>query len=239
MANLHGWAMISGGLAGSDGDWVGPVEPVGGRVDQRLEAGRGIAAASPGRGLHRVEQPSEETPAQAPGGGLSMQPAMSESQMASTDADLPSASLFIQFSTGSAGLTPQAVAVLDELGKALASNALASYRFRVEGHTDTVGAKDYNRALSERRAAAVVAYIKRKFGIDESRMVPVGLGSEQLLVQTADQTPEARNRRVKIVNIGGPEPKGLLPSRTARSGLALFVRQCRIPAAFRESRIRC
>ena len=106
------------------------------------------------------------------------------------------------FRTGSAGLTPQAAAVLDELGKALASNALAGYRFRIEGHTDTVGAKDYNHALSQRRAAVVMAYIERKFGIDESRMVPVGLGSEQLLVQTADQTPEARNRRVKIVNIG-------------------------------------
>jgi outer membrane protein OmpA-like peptidoglycan-associated protein len=47
-----------------------------------------------------------------------------------------------------------------------------------------------------------MAYIERKFGIDESRMVPVGLGSEQLLVQTADQTPEACNRRVKIVSIG-------------------------------------
>jgi OmpA-OmpF porin, OOP family len=156
---------------------------------------------SQGRGLHRVAQPGEASPAQAPD-GVSMQPVTSESQMASTNADLPSVSLFVQFSTGSAGLTPQAAAALDELGKALASNALASYRFRVEGHTDTVGGKGYNRALSERRAAVVVAYISQKFGIDESRMVPVGLGSEQLLVQTADQTPEARNRRVKIVNIG-------------------------------------
>ncbi len=131
-----------------------------------------------------------------------MHPVTSQSRTASTNANLPSASLFVQFSTGSSGLTPQGAAVLDELGKALASNALASYRFRVEGHTDTVGAKDYNRALSERRAAVVVAYINRKFGIDESRMVAVGLGSEQLLVQTGDQTPEARNRRVKIVNIG-------------------------------------
>ncbi len=157
---------------------------------------------SQGRGLHRLLQPSEGTPAQAPGEGSPMQPATSESQMASANADLPSASSFVQFSTGSAGLTPQAAAVLDELGKALASNALAGYRFRIEGHTDTVGAKDYNHALSQRRAAVVMAYIERKFGIDESRMVPVGLGSEQLLVQTADQTPEARNRRVKIVNIG-------------------------------------
>ena len=190
-----------GDVVGSDRGRVGPVAPVGGRVDQRFEAERASLQPSQGRGLHRLVQPSEAAPAQRPT-GLPMQPATSESQMASANADLPSASSFVQFSTGSAGLTPQAAAVLDELGKALASNALASYRFRVEGHTDTVGAKDYNHALSQRRAAVVMAYIERKFGIDESRMVPVGLGSEQLLVQTADQTPEARNRRVKIVNIG-------------------------------------
>ena len=158
---------------------------------------------SQGRGLHRLLQPSEGTPAQAPGEGSPMQPATSESQMASANADLPSASSFVQFSTGSAGLTPQAAAVLDELGKVLASNALAGYRFRIEGHTDTVGAKDYNHALSQRRAAVVTAYISGNLAsMKKPRMVPVGLGSEQLLVQTADQTPEARNRRVKIVNIG-------------------------------------
>jgi OmpA-OmpF porin, OOP family len=202
MANMHGWAMIPVAWLALTGTGWAQSNPSAEELINALKPGAVSLQPSPGRGLHRVEQPSEETPARAPGGGLSMQAVMSESQMTSTNADLPSASLFIQFSTGSAGLTPQAVAVLDELGKALASNALASYRFRVEGHTDTVGAKDYNRVLSERRAAAVVAYIRRKFGIDEGRMVPVGLGSEQLLVQTADQTPEARNRRVKIVNIG-------------------------------------
>jgi outer membrane protein OmpA-like peptidoglycan-associated protein len=94
------------------------------------------------------------------------------------------------------------MSALNELGKALTSNALVGYRFRIEGHTDTVGSKENNRELSERRAAAVVAYIGQKFGIDASRLVPIGLGSDQLLVPTADQTPEARNRRVQIVNIG-------------------------------------
>ena len=78
----------------------------------------------------------------------------------------------------------------------------AGYHFPIEGHTDTVGPKDYSRALSERRAEAVVAYIRQKSGIDDSRLVSVGLGSDPLLVPTPDQTPEARNRRVKVVNLG-------------------------------------
>jgi OOP family OmpA-OmpF porin len=201
VAKLHGWAMIPVAWLVLTGAGWAQSNPSAEELINSLKPSAILLQPSPSRGLHRLLQPSEASPAQAPD-GVSMQPATSESEMASANAALPSASLFVQFSTGSAGLTPQAVAVLDELGKALASNTLASYRFRVEGHTDTVGAKDYNRALSDRRAAVVVAYISQKFGIDESRMVPVGLGSEQLLVQTADQTPEARNRRVKIVNIG-------------------------------------
>jgi OOP family OmpA-OmpF porin len=117
-------------------------------------------------------------------------------------ADAVSASIFVQFTTGSAELTPQAMAALDELGKALTSNALSNYHFRIEGHTDTVGSKEYNRTLSERRAEAVVAYIEQKFGVDGARLTSVGLGSDHLLVPTGDQTPEARNRRVQIVNLG-------------------------------------
>jgi len=146
------------------------------------------------RGLHRIDAtPDAPAPAQ-PG------------QHARGEIAIPaavSASLFIAFPSGSAVITPQAMAALNELGKALSSSTLATSHFRIEGHTDTVGSKEYNRALSERRATAVVAYIKGKFGIAESRMIPVGLGSEHLLVQTGDQTPEAGNRRVEIVNLEG------------------------------------
>jgi OOP family OmpA-OmpF porin len=201
VANIRGWGMIPVAWLVLTGAGWAQSNPSAEELIRSLKPSEVLLQPSQGRGLHRLMLPSEASPAQAPE-GVSMHPVTSQSRTASTNANLPSASLFVQFSTGSSGLTPQGAAVLDELGKALASNALASYRFRVEGHTDTVGAKDYNRALSERRAAVVVAYINRKFGIDESRMVAVGLGSDQLLVQTGDQTPEARNRRVKIVNIG-------------------------------------
>jgi OOP family OmpA-OmpF porin len=156
------------------------------------------------RGLHRLTPSSDAAaPAnQQPAGGQPTGRAAAETQMASTNAKPASASVYVQFSTGSAELTPQAMAAVDELGKALSSSTLSSYRFRIEGHTDTVGSKDFNRALSTRRAAAVVAYIEQKFGIDGSRLTSVGLGSDHLLVPTADQTPEARNRRVEVVNLG-------------------------------------
>ena len=56
----------------------------------------------------------------------------------------PSVNLTVNFPTGSADLTPPARASLDALGKALASNELANFRFRIEGHTDNVGSREEN-----------------------------------------------------------------------------------------------
>jgi OmpA-OmpF porin, OOP family len=114
----------------------------------------------------------------------------------------PSVNLTVNFPNGSADLTPEAMATLDALGRALASSDLAGYKFRIEGHTDTVGSKDYNRALSERRAEAVVTYIVTKYGVPASRLQAVGMGEDGLLVATPEQTPEPRNRRVQVINMG-------------------------------------
>jgi outer membrane protein OmpA-like peptidoglycan-associated protein len=59
-----------------------------------------------------------------------------------------------------------------------------------------------NLVLSERRAQAVTTYIGAEFGVSASRMKPIGMGENQLLVPTAAQVPEERNRRVQVVNIG-------------------------------------
>ena len=112
-------------------------------------------------------------------------------------------SLTVTFASGSAGLGPEAGRVLDNLGRALGSARLASYRFRVEGHTDTVGPAAMNQVLSERRAAAVRDFLIRRHGVDPARIEAVGLGETQLLVATQDETAEPRNRRVQVVNLGG------------------------------------
>ena len=56
--------------------------------------------------------------------------------------------------------------------------------------------------MSERRAAAVREFLIAKFGVSPQRIEAVGLGETQLLVPTPDETPNARNRRVQVVNIG-------------------------------------
>jgi OmpA-OmpF porin, OOP family len=119
-----------------------------------------------------------------------------------SSATAPSVSLSVLFATGSAELTPQARQTLDQLGTALSSSDLAQYRFRIEGHTDTVGSADLNKELSQKRAEAVAAYLEQKFGMKTDRLEPIGMGEDGLAIPTPPNTPNEKNRRVKVINLG-------------------------------------
>ena len=129
-------------------------------------------------------------------GGGAAAPAASTSRPASV-------SLTVEFATGSATLTAQARHTLDALGKALNDPKLAGDKFRIEGHTDTVGSAAGNLALSQHRAARVAQYLEDRFSIPAARLTPVGMGQKGLAVATPPQTPNAQNRRVVVVNLGG------------------------------------
>jgi outer membrane protein OmpA-like peptidoglycan-associated protein len=124
------------------------------------------------------------------------------SSAGTAEAAAPSVNLTVNFPTGSAALTPAAEHSLDALGHALTTSDLSGFHFRIEGHTDTVGTPDANRTLSQKRAEAVAAYLETKFGVGAAKLNAVGVGQDDLLVPTPDQTPEPKNRRVKIINLG-------------------------------------
>ena len=161
----------------------------------------GPGVAGPSRGI-RMANPSPA--AAAPSANAPSANASSANAASGTapSGNAPSVNLSVQFEKGSAGLTAAAMQTLNELGKALNQPSLAAYRFRIEGHTDTVGSAEYNKELSDRRAAAVVDYLAANFKVDRSRLEPVGMGEQGLVVPTPDQTSEPRNRRVAVVNIG-------------------------------------
>ncbi|MFT9014469.1 MAG: OmpA family protein [Acetobacter sp.] len=117
------------------------------------------------------------------------------------EAERPSASLVVDFLNGSAELTPQATAALDQLGAALTSAQLGSYRFKIVGHTDTTGSASLNQALSTQRADAVKDYLKTRFQIADDRLQAIGVGQNGLAVPTPPNTSERRNRRVEIINL--------------------------------------
>lgn len=152
------------------------------------------------RGIRPVSPTAPATGTTAP----ATAPATATTKTAASGAPVkpPSVNLTVQFRSDSADLTPQAMRALDELGRALTSADLSAYRFRIEGHTDTVGTAESNKSLSERRAAAVAEYLEKKFAVSASRLETVGMGDTALLVATPPQTDEPRNRRVQVINIG-------------------------------------
>lgn len=108
-------------------------------------------------------------------------------------------SLPVNFEFGSAKLTPEAVAQLDELAKAMKKDTLKTFRFEVNGHTDAVGTDKYNNWLSEQRALAVADYLKQQHGIESDRLQAAGWGEQKLAMP---QDPKNWvNRRVEIKTI--------------------------------------
>ncbi len=107
------------------------------------------------------------------------------------------ASLLITFATGSTELTEEAKGLLGTLGKALQSDTLAGFSFKVEGHADARGDADANLRLSQGRAQAVVDYLSSHDGILPDRLSAIGKGSTEPLNKARVDAPE--NRRVTIV----------------------------------------
>jgi outer membrane protein OmpA-like peptidoglycan-associated protein len=68
----------------------------------------------------------------------------------------------------------------------------------VIGHTDTKGSDDYNDRLSLRRAGRIRTRLI-ELGVAPDRIETSGRGKRELLVPTADQVREPKNRRVEIV----------------------------------------
>lgn len=161
-----------------------------------------LTPATPATPLVGTQAPATQQVAPPPATTTARPVAPPPPRETTAPADVPAVSLTVTFATGSARLTPQAEQTLNTLGRALSSAELAPFRFRIEGHTDTTGSRALNQALSEERAAAVRDFLIQRHGIAPQRLVAVGFGQDQLLVQTPDNVPEARNRRVQVVNLG-------------------------------------
>jgi outer membrane protein OmpA-like peptidoglycan-associated protein len=67
----------------------------------------------------------------------------------------------------------------------------------VTGHTDTLGTRAANFQLGLKRAT-MVRDLLIAAGVDASRIEVSSLGETDLLVSSADDAPEPRNRRVDI-----------------------------------------
>lgn len=68
---------------------------------------------------------------------------------------------------------------------------------RLEGHADERGSREYNVALSEQRAQAVLWYLKGK-GVPDKQMETIAYGEEKPAVSGESERSWAKNRRVEL-----------------------------------------
>ena len=102
----------------------------------------------------------------------------------------------ITFDTGSAIVHADYADEIALIARSLRDNPDSAVL--VIGHTDNVGASDYNQALSERRAGAVAAILTSN-GVATPRVSTVGRGYNQPVASNDTPGGRAQNRRVEII----------------------------------------
>ncbi len=102
----------------------------------------------------------------------------------------------INFDFNSDRLRPESKVVLEEIVTVLKANP--TWKMQIEGHTDSVGSAEFNQPLSEKRAAAVVAYLAQH-EIAADRLSASGVGLARPIASNDSGVGRARNRRVELV----------------------------------------
>ena len=86
--------------------------------------------------------------------------------------------------------------VIDANAKVLAANK--AKKLAVEGHTDERGGREYNLALGQKRAEAVVRALTLA-GATDGQLEATSFGKERPAVAGNDEAAYAKNRRVELV----------------------------------------
>lgn len=126
----------------------------------------------------------------------------------------------VNFKTGSAVLSPDSKATLDQIASK-AMNA-KGYVLEVSGYADSRGSINLNRQLSQRRADAVIRYLVESHSIPLRRIItPFGYGELNPVAENDTKEGRAQNRRVEIkllVNKGLTAPAPTMNPGTSGTG---------------------
>lgn len=106
----------------------------------------------------------------------------------------------ILFAVDQSTLSPEARTILAGQASWLMDNQ--GYSAIIEGHADEQGTRDYNFALSARRAASVQDYLISQ-GINPSRLKTIPYGKERPISICSDESCYSQNRRAVTVLAAG------------------------------------
>ncbi len=101
----------------------------------------------------------------------------------------------LYFAVDSATIDTAGQRGLDEVAQVLRANP--ELRVQIGGHTDATGSDAYNRALSDRRAAAARSYLVAA-GISETRLESQGYGESQPAADNTTADGRRANRRTEL-----------------------------------------
>ncbi len=109
--------------------------------------------------------------------------------------DAALANRIVEFEPSSYELTPVGRSTLDQLLPVL--RRLGERSFEVIGHTDSIGTRATNLALSAARADAVKGYLVSR-GLRESSITTLGAGPDRPVANNDTPEGRARNRRIEM-----------------------------------------
>ena len=101
----------------------------------------------------------------------------------------------IYFDFDKSTLKPGSEKVLMEIVKLMKNNS--GLRVEIQGHTDSIGNRDYNKKLSEQRAKTVKSFLTL-YGINETRTTIKGYGQDKPVASNETDEGRALNRRVEL-----------------------------------------
>ncbi len=104
----------------------------------------------------------------------------------------------VTFGTNSSNLNAAFFNVLTSVSKVLAEYDRTVVE--VAGHTDSSGSNAYNQGLSERRAGSVAQYLRSQ-GINDQRLMTIGLGENMPVADNSSSSGKQTNRRVEITMV--------------------------------------
>ncbi|MDD5169025.1 MAG: OmpA family protein [Syntrophales bacterium] len=107
------------------------------------------------------------------------------------------ATINIEFDYDKSIVKPQYHKEIQKFADVMKANP--SLKVVIEGHTDNVGAKNYNLRLSKKRAESVRDYMIKKFGVQGSRLTAKGYGMSKPIASNKTAAGKKKNRRVEAV----------------------------------------
>jgi outer membrane protein OmpA-like peptidoglycan-associated protein len=116
-------------------------------------------------------------------------------------------------------LTADAKADLDKLCDSVKDDK--RFFIAVSGYTDKIGNKEYNEALSRRRADEVVQYLVAKHDIPIYRIHMIGLGDEKPADEANTREARAHNRRVEVQVFSADSVTASLGADTASAAVKI------------------